>query len=396
MSPDRTAPTTLRPALAPRSGAPEAPADGFAALLGAADNGVAPAGDERRGDDVRLGSGSVASQAGESAPFVPGELPSQPAVAATPPHVVAPPAPVEAAAPAAAAPLPGSADMPQPAPSSVVPVLGALAATVTMPPDAPDATPPPPAATRAPTPIIGAPVEPAPAPAATAPVAVPLTNATTPPAEAKPTAEPALSMPTAPSTTPPAPSGRGAGTAGEQGTAPREQHATGLEAPAPAAPAPQTSSAPAPPAVPAPLAQTAAPLHQAPRAVKQVLELALERGIAQAKLNLRPAELGGIEIRLQTSAAGVTAQVIADSPEAARLLHQAADDLRRSLERHDVTLLSLDVSTTGDGRPDASADPARERERLRSAHGLDLKADEPTAVLETVQLPDGLHVDVLA
>jgi flagellar hook-length control protein FliK len=203
-------------------------------------------------------------------------------------------------------------------------------------------------------------------------------------------------MPTVPATTPPAPTRQGAGTAGEQGPAPREHHAIGAEGPAPAVSAPQTSSAPAPPAVPVPLAQTAAPLHQAPRAVAQVLELALERGIAQAKLNLRPAELGGIEIRLQTSAAGVTAQVIADSPEAARLLHQAADDLRRSLERHDVTLLSLDVSTTGDGRPDASADPARERERLRSAHGLDRKADEPPAVLETVQLPDGLHVDVLA
>ena len=86
-----------------------------------------------------------------------------------------------------------------------------------------------------------------------------------------------------------------------------------------------------------------------------MLQVAVDRGIAHAKLNLRPVELGGIEIRLQTSAAGVTAQVIADSPEAAKLLEQAAGDLRRALERQDVTPLSLDVSTAGET---ASAAPA--------------------------------------
>jgi flagellar hook-length control protein FliK len=206
-------------------------------------------------------------------------------------------------------------------------------------------------------------------------------------------------MPAAPTSTVQASTGRGAGTAGEQGAAPRDQPAT---AEAPAAPQPA-----APPAAPAPiltpLAQRAAPLHQAPRAVAQVLQVAVERGISHAKLNLRPAEFGGIEIRLQTSAAGVTAQVLADSPEAARLLHQAADELRRALERHDVTLLSLDVSTAGDGRPDgsagASSDPAADRARHFAAHGLTPKAaeaDEPPAVVETIQLNDGVHVDVLA
>jgi len=68
-----------------------------------------------------------------------------------------------------------------------------------------------------------------------------------------------------------------------------------------------------------------------------------------------------------------------------------------------VTLRSLDVSTAGDESPDgsagASADPAADRARHFAAHGLSRKAaeaDEPTAVVETVQLPDGLHIDVLA
>ena len=100
----------------------------------------------------------------------------------------------------------------------------------------------------------------------------------------------------------------------------------------------------------------------------------------------------------------MTAQVVADSPEAAKLLQQAADDLRRSLERHDVTLLSLDVSTAGDdrsaGSAGTSADLCRRARRATTASGgrgrRRRAADEPPAVATTVQLPDGLHVDVLA
>jgi flagellar hook-length control protein FliK len=173
--------------------------------------------------------------------------------------------------------------------------------------------------------------------------------------------------------------------------------ATPLSAPTTGAPAPAAQT-------PTPL-HRAAPLHHAPRAVAQVLELAVDRGISRAKLALRPADLGGIEIRLQTSSAGVTAQVVADSPEAARLLQQAAGDLRRALERHDVTLLALDVSTTGDGRPDGSAgtsaDLAGDRARHLAAQGHSRRepaaaADEPSTPVAIVQLPDGVHVDVLA
>ena len=49
---------------------------------------------------------------------------------------------------------------------------------------------------------------------------------------------------------------------------------------------------------------------------------------------------------IQATAAGVAAQVVADSPEAAKLLAQASDDLRRSLEARDVNLISLEVSTS--------------------------------------------------
>ena len=83
--------------------------------------------------------------------------------------------------------------------------------------------------------------------------------------------------------------------------------------------------------------------------------MAAERGITHAKMALKPAELGGIEIRLQSTAAGISAQVVADSPEAAKLLAQASEDLRRALEARDVTLLSLEVSTSSDQQQQQSA-----------------------------------------
>jgi flagellar hook-length control protein FliK len=128
-------------------------------------------------------------------------------------------------------------------------------------------------------------------------------------------------------------------------------------------------------------------------------------GIDHARINLRPADLGGIEIRLQHSAAGVAAQVVADSPQAARLLEQAAADLRRALERQDVTLLSLDVSTSGDQRAGSSAAGAfgdlgengRHHDSGFGGHAeAETDADGDVAVTATVRLPDGLLVDVLA
>ncbi len=182
-------------------------------------------------------------------------------------------------------------------------------------------------------------------------------------------------------------------------------------APAPAAePAPAAAAEPQPaapvatgpqPAASAPAAATAAPeravpLHRAPAAVATLLHVAAERGITHARMTLRPAELGGIEIRLQATAAGIAAQVVADSPEAARLLTQAGDDLRRALEAREVTLLSLEVSTSSEERSRESA----RGERSDAGQSTDRApaGDEPTTspTQTVIELPGGLLVDVLA
>ena len=135
--------------------------------------------------------------------------------------------------------------------------------------------------------------------------------------------------------------------------------AKSADAPAPAvttpAPQPITAPAPAAPVTAPPSLERAVPLYRAVQTTGTLLHVAAERGVTHARLNLKPVELGGIEVRLQSTPQGISAQLVADNPEAARMLSQAGEDLRRQLAERDVTLLSLDVSTSSEQRHDNSA-----------------------------------------
>jgi flagellar hook-length control protein FliK len=185
--------------------------------------------------------------------------------------------------------------------------------------------------------------------------------------------------------------------------------ATPIDTQAPAQPAAGTqaqaaSAAPAAPqfaGTPAPT-HRAASLHRLPETMANLLHVSADRGITRARIALRPAELGGIEVQLAQTAAGITARLVADSPEAARMLAQAGEDLRRSLESRDVTLVSLEVTTSGEDRREAAAghgagpDSGQSREG-RGDTGRDSElAASAEPVPAAIELPDGLLVDVLA
>jgi len=188
------------------------------------------------------------------------------------------------------------------------------------------------------------------------------------------------------------------------------QQAKAAEAPAPSTAAQPLTATPVAPAVPtaAPVAtERAVPLYRAPETAAALIKIAADRGITHAKLNLKPVELGGIEVRLRTSPQGVTAHLVADSPEAAKLLTQASDDLRRDLADRDVNLLSLDVSTqqqfkdqqAGQTQADIFGDdyqPGGARS-LRVGLQGDAGLTESAAPADTsLVLPNGVLVDVLA
>jgi flagellar hook-length control protein FliK len=214
--------------------------------------------------------------------------------------------------------------------------------------------------------------------------------------ELKPTPAVAPAPPAAPVAAPP--NGEAATPSGWRGpdtAAPAPQTAAPATAPLQAAPATPTST-------PAPQPAGTTPLAHAPAVVNTLLQVAHERGITRARINLRPVELGGIEVRLHATAAGITAHLVADSPEAAKLLSQAGDELRRNLEQRDVNLLSLEVSTSADHHRDApkgqhgpEADDFSSSVSPRGERAEESAADTTTTT-STLELPGGLLVDVLA
>jgi flagellar hook-length control protein FliK len=172
------------------------------------------------------------------------------------------------------------------------------------------------------------------------------------------------------------------------------------QAPTPA-PAPTPAAPPAPPQA-TPASSTAYAVEE----LRAVVQLANSRGAAHARIQLRPAELGGLLIRLTSTADGMVATITAERPEAVTALDGAAAELRRTLEDRGVTLVSLDVSLAADagdgaatGRREAPGDRAADTPERPGAADGSADATDPDDDLITapaVRLPAGSLVDVQA
>ncbi|MEA2129031.1 MAG: hypothetical protein QOJ85_1922 [Solirubrobacteraceae bacterium] len=362
--------------------------------------------------------------------------------------VVAPPSPaVTAAAPTVAVtlatsvkvatPAAGNAAPGAPAPA-VVPAPAAMTGVVT---DAfaaqpgPGVVPTTPVAQAPLAPVAGAPQ---PSEPGGAPTAVPAAPAkpSAPKTDATPGAQPAPGpQPPAPAPAPAASHTPATATATATATAPAGPDAS-ASAPAAPSPVPGQPAPAAPPAQPDPAAQAAPPvappaapgvtvpatpqavpvappvvpnvpteprpgvrLQHAAETVRLTITSASAAGVSRARIALRPAELGGIEIMLSHGPGGVSATVTAESPAAAHALQRAADQLQRSLADNGVNLVRLDIDVAGDragasGRDDRDRG-ARHGDGRAPAHG-GADTDSTPTVERTLELPGGVLVDVLA
>jgi Meckel syndrome type 1 protein len=182
---------------------------------------------------------------------------------------------------------------------------------------------------------------------------------------------------------------------------PRQQVAQPAAAPvsaAPAAPtAPAAAAAPADAPHPALPVATPVPLARSAEAVEHVLRLASGRGVTHARIALRPAELGSVDVHLRSTAEGIVARVVAQSPEAVQTLQHAANDLRRALEEQGLNVLNLDISQSGErfaGRTGSDAGELASGQR-EAPDGRAGDAEE-TTTQTSMRLPTGVLVDVLA
>jgi flagellar hook-length control protein FliK len=128
-----------------------------------------------------------------------------------------------------------------------------------------------------------------------------------------------------------------------------------------------------------------------------VIQIAARGGATTARIVLAPPELGHVEIRLRYSDSGVTATVVADRPEAAQALGQSIGELRRALESHGVSILSLDVSHAGpeEQRGSQRETPSRPGQGPGGPQAAPEALDEISIEVSRLPLAGG-SVDVLA
>jgi flagellar hook-length control protein FliK len=142
-------------------------------------------------------------------------------------------------------------------------------------------------------------------------------------------------------------------------------------------------------------------LQDAVGAVQATFTAANQAGVSSARITLSPASLGGITISLSQTQDGLVARVTADHPEAAQTLAQSAGDLKRSLEQSGLSLLRLDIGSTGQQSlasfTGGGGGQSAGNGQTHSQAAADLADDEHEPATETATTSSsGALVDVLA
>ena len=267
------------------------------------------------------------------------------------------------------------------------------------------------------------------APADAAPLAVPADRPATRPGDAKTAvaqaAQPAAAAPAQPAdvqapgaaTQPVADTTAAAATVASAQPAAAQATATQAAERDDAPAGPQGPSAPVAPQAAAHAHRAPAPVAPAPvsplntahavERIQAMVHVAHAHGVAHARVELHPAELGGVTIQLHVAHDGLRAHVTADRADALPLLQRAAADLQRTLENRGIDLAGLDFGLAPDAEAGASRDDGRAQQRgnafgtTRDSDGEpdgddDVLVTSATGTTRSVELPAGALVDVRA
>jgi flagellar hook-length control protein FliK len=136
-------------------------------------------------------------------------------------------------------------------------------------------------------------------------------------------------------------------------------------------------------------------------ALEATIEIAARQGSARARIELQPEELGHITIRLLQTSEGLRASVCADTPAGAQALSQGRSELHQTLTSLGVSILHLDIGSSGQFSAGGGRDFSEQRTESAATMPTAFSAnaeEDPTATLVT-QPPGpalGEIVDVLA
>jgi flagellar hook-length control protein FliK len=152
---------------------------------------------------------------------------------------------------------------------------------------------------------------------------------------------------------------------------------------------------------------TRASVLQTAERVQELVRIATTRaGNARATLQLRPAELGQVDVHLRTTRNGLVATIAAHEQVGLDALQQAGNELRRTLEDRGVQLHSLDLQLGAGHHGFSNQGDAREANsgRRGGAGGPDsrdlgeddLTAEDQLTITHAPSAPAGALVDVQA
>jgi flagellar hook-length control protein FliK len=139
-------------------------------------------------------------------------------------------------------------------------------------------------------------------------------------------------------------------------------------------------------------------LQNAVDAVHATFTMAVRQGQTQARIALSPPSLGTIRISLSQTSSGLVARVVADHPEALRLLQQNGAELRNSLQASGLQVVRLDIGAGGQNsnRPGGSSETTAQA-GTRGDGTEETDDDEQSAALATSPASgSGALVDVMA
>jgi flagellar hook-length control protein FliK len=122
--------------------------------------------------------------------------------------------------------------------------------------------------------------------------------------------------------------------------------------------------------------------HELARELGTRLQMAVREGGRELVVTLRPAELGHLTIRVTVQDGVLQAQILADRPEAARMLQQSLGHLGSALGDLGYSLENLDVAYGGGDPRDAQASGDADgavRGEVQEADGTPVAASDDPA-----------------
>jgi chemotaxis protein MotD len=124
--------------------------------------------------------------------------------------------------------------------------------------------------------------------------------------------------------------------------------------------------------------------------------MAVREGGRELLVNLRPPDLGQLTIRVTMTDGVLHAQIMADRPEAARMLQQSLPQLDSALTDLGYSLDGLEVSYGGQDARDAHSSSPGTEAPARTEAGDDTEAAALAAASQTPATTSSSRLDLLA